>query len=77
MEFIDYQLVYATPKNWLVMAPIPLGFWEESYLKNKDGERFMAKIDPENMEHSTRALINRGLAIEVFEGRVLKTTQFI
>ena len=29
MEFIDYQLVCAAPEKWLVMAPIPLGFWEE------------------------------------------------
>ena len=70
MEFIDYQLVCAAPEKLAGYGPYSTGLLGGgSYLKNKDGERFMAKIDPENMEHSTRALINRGLAIEVFEGR--------
>jgi succinate dehydrogenase/fumarate reductase flavoprotein subunit len=39
------------------------------WLLNKYGERFMAKWDPERMEHSTRDLLSIGIMNEVLEGR--------
>jgi len=39
------------------------------WLLNKYGERFMARWDPERMEHSTRDLLSIGIMVEVLEGR--------
>jgi succinate dehydrogenase/fumarate reductase flavoprotein subunit len=39
------------------------------WLLNKYGERFMAKWDPERMEHTTRDLLSIGIMNEVLEGR--------
>lgn len=39
------------------------------WLLNKYGERFMAKWDPERMEHSTRDLLSIGIMTEIMEGR--------
>src|SRR5579884_2969383 len=39
------------------------------WLLNKYGERFMARWDPERMEHSTRDLLSIGIMTEVVEGR--------
>jgi succinate dehydrogenase/fumarate reductase flavoprotein subunit len=39
------------------------------WLLNKYGERFMAKWDPERMEHTTRDLLSIGIMNEVVEGR--------
>ena len=70
MEFIDYQLITAAPEKLAGYPPHSSGFLNYGgYLLNKNGERFMSRYDPERMERSTRALINRGVAMEVFEGR--------
>lgn len=39
------------------------------WLLNKYGERFMARWDPQRMEHSTRDLLSIGIMTEVREGR--------
>jgi len=70
MEFIDYQLITAAPPKLAGYPPHSSGFLNEGgYLLNKDEERFMVRYDPQRMERSTRALLNRAVAIEIFEGR--------
>jgi len=70
MEFIDYQMITAAPPKLAGYPPHSSGFLNEGgYLLNRDGKRFMSSYDAERMERSTRALINRAVAIEIFEGR--------
>jgi len=70
MEFIDYQLITAAPPKLAGYPPHSSGFLNAGgHLLNKDRERFMGRYDPERMERSTRSLINRAVAIEIFEGR--------
>ena len=42
---------------------------EGGLLKNRLGERFMEKYDPERMELSTRDVVARSIATEIMEGR--------
>lgn len=42
---------------------------EGGLLKNKCGERFMERYDPERMELSTRDVVARSIATEILEGR--------
>lgn len=42
---------------------------EGGILKNRDGERFMSRYDPERMELSTRDVVARSIATEISEGR--------
>ncbi|MDP6429220.1 MAG: FAD-binding protein [Rhodospirillales bacterium] len=70
MEFIDYQIVTAAPPKLAGYPPYSTGLLGGGgYLLNGLGERFMEKYDAEHMEHSSRAVNNRAMAIEIFEGR--------
>jgi fumarate reductase (CoM/CoB) subunit A len=42
---------------------------EGGLLKNKLGERFMTRYDPERLELSTRDVVSRSIATEILEGR--------
>jgi succinate dehydrogenase/fumarate reductase flavoprotein subunit len=40
-----------------------------AHLRNAEGERYMARYDPERMERSTRDLVSRAGYLEIMEGR--------
>ena len=70
MEFIDYQLLAAAPLKIRGYPPHTSGFINAgAYLYNKDGDRFMWNYDPERGERATRAVVNRGVGMEIYEGR--------
>jgi fumarate reductase (CoM/CoB) subunit A len=70
MEFIDYQLMVAAPERLRGYPPHSSGFINAgAYLYNKDKERFMWRYDPERGERATRAIINRAVGTEIYEGR--------
>ena len=70
MEFIDYQLLTAAPAKLVGYPCHSSGFLNHGgYLLNRNGERFMSRYDPNNMERAPRAIINRGVGIEIYEGR--------
>ena len=70
MEFIDYQLLTAAPLKIRGYPPHTSGFINAgAHLLNGDGERFMWRYDPEKGERATRAVVNRGVGMEIFEGR--------
>lgn len=70
MEFIDYQLLAAAPLKIRGYPPHTSGFINAgAHLRNRDGERFMRRYDSERGERATRAVVNRGVGMEIFEGR--------
>jgi len=70
MEFIDYQLLTAAPPKLMGYPVHSSGFLNHGgYLLNRHGERFMQRYDPKNMERAPRAIINRGVGMEIYEGR--------
>ncbi len=70
MEFIDYQLLTAAPAKLMGYPCHSSGFLNNGgYLLNRLNERFMSRYDPKNMERAPRALINRGVGMEIYEGR--------
>lgn len=70
MEFIDYQLLAAAPRKIRGYPPHTSGFINAgAHLLNREGERFMWRYDPEKGERATRAVVNRGVGMEIFAGR--------
>ena len=49
--------------------PFGLLIWWDARMYNSKGERFIAKWDPVDMEHTTRALLSRAIFHEIHEGR--------
>lgn len=70
MEFIDYQLLTAAPAKLMGYPCHSSGFLNHGgHLLNRDGERFMSRYDAKNMERAPRAIINRGVGVEIYDGR--------
>jgi len=70
MEFVQFHptgMVYPTGVAGLLVTEAVRG--EGGQLRNKLGERFMTKYDPERMELSTRDVVARAIYTEVKEGR--------
>ncbi|MBT8508374.1 succinate dehydrogenase [Methanomicrobiaceae archaeon CYW5] len=74
-ELIDMEMVQFHPTG-AVYPPDARGRLiteavrgEGGVLKNRDGERFMARYDPERMELSTRDVVSRSIETEILEGR--------
>ncbi|MEE9274303.1 MAG: FAD-dependent oxidoreductase [bacterium] len=74
MEMIDYQLMTGWPEKLAGYPPYSTGFIRAgARLLNRNGERFMKRYNPDApdgaFEKAARALVNRGVGIEIFEGR--------
>lgn len=74
-ELIDLEMVQFHPTG-AVYPPDARGRLiteavrgEGGVLKNREGERFMARYDPERMELSTRDVVSRSIETEILEGR--------
>jgi len=74
-ELIDMEMVQFHPTG-AVYPPDSRGRLiteavrgEGGVLKNSEGERFMARYDPDRMELSTRDVVSRAIATEILEGR--------
>src|ERR1700738_2443875 len=74
-ELMDLEFVQFHPTG-MVWPPgvqgilvTEAGRGEGGILRNKNGERFMAKYDPKRMELSTRDVVARSIYTEVKEGR--------
>jgi fumarate reductase (CoM/CoB) subunit A len=73
MEFIDYQMVTAAPEKLAGYPPHSSGFLNAGgFMLNADGERFIERYDAENMERTTRSMMSRAVAMEIYEGRATK-----
>jgi succinate dehydrogenase / fumarate reductase, flavoprotein subunit len=70
MEFVQFHptgMVWPPGVQGLLVTEAVRG--EGGILRNKNGERFMEKHDPERMELSTRDVVARAIYTEVKEGR--------
>lgn len=70
MEFVQFHptgMVWPLSVKGLLVTEAVRG--EGGTLRNRDGERFMEKYDPERMELSTRDIVARSIYTEVLEGR--------
>ena len=70
MEFVQFHptgMVWPPGVQGILVTEAVRG--EGGILRNKDGERFMERYDPERMELSTRDVVARAIYTEVREGR--------
>jgi len=70
MEFVQFHptgMVWPPGVQGILVTEAVRG--EGGTLRNKDGERFMERYDPEKMELSTRDVVARAIYTEVREGR--------
>jgi len=70
MEFVQFHptgMVWPLSVKGLLVTEAVRG--EGGTLRNRDGERFMEKYDPERMDLSTRDIVARSIYTEVLEGR--------
>jgi succinate dehydrogenase / fumarate reductase flavoprotein subunit len=70
MEFLQFHPTGLVP-NGILMTEACRG--EGGYLKNKPGERFMAKYAPKLMELAPRDMVSRAETEEILAGRGFKT----
>jgi succinate dehydrogenase / fumarate reductase flavoprotein subunit len=70
MEFVQFHptgMVWPPGVQGILVTEAVRG--EGGILRNKDGERFMERYDPEKMELSTRDVVARAIYTEAREGR--------
>jgi len=70
MEFVQFHptgMVWPPGVQGILVTEAVRG--EGGILRNKDGERFMERYDPEKMELSTRDVVARAIYTEAKEGR--------
>jgi succinate dehydrogenase / fumarate reductase, flavoprotein subunit len=70
MEFVQFHptgMVWPPGVQGILVTEAVRG--EGGILRNKDGERFMERYDPEKMDLSTRDVVARAIYTEVREGR--------
>jgi succinate dehydrogenase / fumarate reductase flavoprotein subunit len=70
MEFVQFHptgMVWPPGVQGILVTEAVRG--EGGVLRNKDGERFMERYDPEKMELSTRDVVARAIYVEAKEGR--------
>ncbi|MCM3871917.1 MAG: FAD-binding protein [Pyrinomonadaceae bacterium] len=70
MEFVQFHptgMVWPPGVQGILVTEAVRG--EGGVLRNKDGERFMERYDPDKMELSTRDVVARAIYTEVREGR--------
>jgi len=68
MEFVQFHPTSLYGKNILISEAAR---GEGGYLRNRNGERFMARYAPEAMELAPRDVVSRAIAREILEGRGL------
>jgi fumarate reductase (CoM/CoB) subunit A len=67
MEFVQfYPCLYLGPPRFPIYSPI---LSDGAVLRNRDGERFLARYEPERMEMATRDAVSQAIFREVRDGR--------
>jgi len=67
MEFVQfYPCLFLGPPRFPIYSPI---LSDGAVLRNKDGERFLARYEPEQMEMATRDAVSQAIFRELREGR--------
>ncbi len=72
----DMEMVQFHPTGLIIPGSVVAGALLEeglrgagAYMVNRDGERYMARYDPERMERTTRDIMSRSSYLEIREGR--------
>ncbi len=67
MEFVQfYPCLYLGPPRFPIYSPI---LSDGAILRNKDGERFLARYEPKRLEQATRDAVSQAIFRELQEGR--------